>query len=533
MTVSLSPILNGFQAFLTTGLPNNGGFIYTYAAGTSTPTPTYTTSAGNVANANPIPLSADGRPPNEIWLTDGVAYKLVITDANNVLIPSASFDNISGISSTNSLLSYLATLASAAGAALIGFLQNLAGAVLRTIQSKLQEEVSITDFMTAAQAADYFANTETLDLSGVIQTALNSKQDYLRVVMPDGGTAKCLSGLVVSGNFKKLEAKGGATLDFFGNNLTCVSVQPTVAGTQTKYSGVKNLRLYGNNLTGTSNIGVLTSGTAFNVQNENLDINDVGLNAGTDGIGYLVQGGVIGPASNSPQIGSHKNIRAIQCGQGSGGGIKFDGGTASNGWLTQQVIENTYAATCNGFGNYIRNVNASSMIGLSSESTVGNGLVVDGCAGNIWIGGEIDDTVSLINQGASGANDQVILNKMYPPNSTAALYAQLPGAWLGSYMTFTRIGIPLCTSVANDVFNFSPNLGRLTIMARDNLYAEVFLPGGGNAPQIIVQNAAGLVTITSGTASKVNVYWNAGTSTYQVQNLIGSIVISMQLLVEE
>ncbi|MDE3023804.1 MAG: hypothetical protein KGI54_18465, partial [Pseudomonadota bacterium] len=101
MSVSLSPIFNGYQSFLTNGLPNNGGFIYTYAAGTTTPAATYTTNSGGTPNANPIQLSADGRPPQEIWLTDGTAYKFVITDANLVPIPSASFDNITGITSAS------------------------------------------------------------------------------------------------------------------------------------------------------------------------------------------------------------------------------------------------------------------------------------------------------------------------------------------------------------------------------------------------------------------------------------------------
>ena len=33
MAVLLSPIGNGFQFLTTTGLPLNGGFIYTYQAG--------------------------------------------------------------------------------------------------------------------------------------------------------------------------------------------------------------------------------------------------------------------------------------------------------------------------------------------------------------------------------------------------------------------------------------------------------------------------------------------------------------------
>jgi len=100
MSVNLSPIGNGFQFFTTTGIPLNGGYIYTYAAGTTTPTTTYTTSAGTIANTNPIQLGTDGRPPNEIWLTSGTNYKFVLADSSNNVIQT--YDNLYGILGTAS-----------------------------------------------------------------------------------------------------------------------------------------------------------------------------------------------------------------------------------------------------------------------------------------------------------------------------------------------------------------------------------------------------------------------------------------------
>lgn len=95
MTVNLSPVGIGFQFLDSNGKPLNGGFIYSYAAGTTNPQATYTTNIGNVANTNPIVLNADGRPPNEIWLSQGVSYKFQLTDSlNNIL---GTFDNLSGI----------------------------------------------------------------------------------------------------------------------------------------------------------------------------------------------------------------------------------------------------------------------------------------------------------------------------------------------------------------------------------------------------------------------------------------------------
>jgi hypothetical protein len=101
MAVFLSPVGGvAAQFFTNTGAVLTGGKLYTYAAGTTTPQVTYTTSAGNVARTNPIILDAAGRVPNggEIWITSA-AYKFVLTDSTDVLI--ATYDNISGIGATS------------------------------------------------------------------------------------------------------------------------------------------------------------------------------------------------------------------------------------------------------------------------------------------------------------------------------------------------------------------------------------------------------------------------------------------------
>ena len=98
MAVNLSPIGNGFQFFDTNGAPLNAGKIYTYQAGSSTPLATYTDNAGLVANTNPIILGTDGRPPNEVWLTDGYFYKFILKDSSDVTIQT--YDNLYGIIGT-------------------------------------------------------------------------------------------------------------------------------------------------------------------------------------------------------------------------------------------------------------------------------------------------------------------------------------------------------------------------------------------------------------------------------------------------
>ena len=97
MAVFLSPVGGvAAQFFTNTGSVLTGGKLYTYAAGTTTPLVSYTTSAGTVARTNPVVLDAAGRVAEggEIWIT-AVPYKFVLTDSNDVLI--ATYDNISGI----------------------------------------------------------------------------------------------------------------------------------------------------------------------------------------------------------------------------------------------------------------------------------------------------------------------------------------------------------------------------------------------------------------------------------------------------
>lgn len=101
MAVNLSPIGNGFQFFTNLGIPLSGGKIYTYQAGSSTPLATYTDAGGVYANTNPIVLGVDGRPADEIWLTNGYNYKFVLKDANDVTIQT--YDNLYGIIGTQTV----------------------------------------------------------------------------------------------------------------------------------------------------------------------------------------------------------------------------------------------------------------------------------------------------------------------------------------------------------------------------------------------------------------------------------------------
>jgi hypothetical protein len=182
MAVKLSPLAGaGWQFFTDDGIPLAGGKIYTYTAGTTTPQATYTTALGNIAHSNPIILDANGRI-NEVWMTEGASYKFLITDSDDVTI--GTYDNLDGINDVGALVTGIyANLADttdvAKGDALIGFKQaNMAGvyggAVGQTVHRKLQEVVSVFDFMTTAEIEDVQAQTSLVDVRTAINNAFNA-----------------------------------------------------------------------------------------------------------------------------------------------------------------------------------------------------------------------------------------------------------------------------------------------------------------------------------------------------------------------
>lgn len=128
MAVNLSPFAGaGWQFFDNNGVILSGGLLYTYAAGTTTPQTTYTSSSGAIANSNPIVLDSAGRTTSEVWLTEGAACKFVLKTSAAVII--GSYDNISGVND-------FGVLAASSGSSLIGYLPVTGPAT--TVQAELR-----------------------------------------------------------------------------------------------------------------------------------------------------------------------------------------------------------------------------------------------------------------------------------------------------------------------------------------------------------------------------------------------------------
>lgn len=177
----------GKQSFETSaGIPLVGGKVYTYDAGTNNPRVTYQDAAATTPNTNPVILDARG----EATIFWSGAYKVVLKDALDNTIWT-----VDNVQSTDVLALDLATTNSATkGAGQIGYNRALAYAE-GTVGAKLQQLVSVFDFMTAAQIADVKARTLVQDVTAAIQTALNTA----RFVYLPAGAYKITSPLYMTG----------------------------------------------------------------------------------------------------------------------------------------------------------------------------------------------------------------------------------------------------------------------------------------------------------------------------------------------
>jgi hypothetical protein len=138
MSAALSPVPK-LQFFTAAGVPLVGGKLYSYAAGTTTPLATYTSSTGGTSNPNPVIL--DSRGEAAVWLGTPL-YKLKLTTAAGAEIWTV--DNITSLNDLETSLK--AYFAATAGSSRVGFIQAGAGAAARTAQDKLRENLSLKDF---------------------------------------------------------------------------------------------------------------------------------------------------------------------------------------------------------------------------------------------------------------------------------------------------------------------------------------------------------------------------------------------------
>lgn len=131
------------------GKPLNNGYVYFGVANQNpitSPVTVYWDAAGTQPALQPLRtengyIMHAGTPANVFY--DG-AYSELVQDSRKrqVFYSRTSVD----FSIATALLAFIALIASSVGASLVGFIQAGVGAVLRTVQDKLRESVSVVDF---------------------------------------------------------------------------------------------------------------------------------------------------------------------------------------------------------------------------------------------------------------------------------------------------------------------------------------------------------------------------------------------------
>ena len=260
MAVNLSLIGGaGWQFFDDSGVVLAGGKIYTYAAGTTTPLATYTSRTGLTANTNPIVLDAHGRTPEQVWSTEGSLYKYVVAKSNDVVV--RTWDNIGGSVVASDLA---VSLAASSGSSLVGFLQAGTGAVARTVQAKLRENVSVKDFGAVGDGVT--------DDTSAVQLALNYAEVGGKVLRFPAGVYVISSALTVTNDSDGgITLEGESTSDYLFNGGSVLKYTGG-AGTMLTFDGIaspiycklKNMTFQGN---ANGDVGVkLNRGWFFNVE---------------------------------------------------------------------------------------------------------------------------------------------------------------------------------------------------------------------------------------------------------------------------
>jgi polygalacturonase len=191
-----------------------------------------------------------------------------------------------------------------------------------------------------------------------------------------------------------------------------------------------------------------------------------------------------------------------------------------NSALQSLKIENSQLDTTRN-GIYLRKVDRASIYNVIDTSTAGTHTILDADS----TVREIDIRNCYWNTGAiaSLTGQNVVLSTQGPVSAalpSTALYTSVTNP-----MTVTAAansGYEL-TLTDTSVASLGPNTtaGMLTIVDSE-YFSAIFNLRGTHAVVSEVSDPVGVYSASSGTASSTNVYWSAGNSSYEIQNLRGA-----------
>jgi len=570
----------GKQSFTTaTGAPGVGYKLYTYIAGTSTPKDTYTTSTASVANTNPV--IADARGEMTVYWVG--TYDVILKDAADVTIwgperletPSVLIDAGDAL-----IRSDLANTASAPlGDFLVGSKQSGTGSVPTTVHAKLGDTMHLTDKGTVADMLTAL-NSVASDLNGggkcIIQNGtwvlsdtftfagqglhLEGNGRYASVVSFAPASTKAAlvynaggGGGINQTSIRRLGFTAGANTQIktaislvnaaeceiadigipdgvwlgasigvatFGRQFVymhdCVIVcqRPVVIGSNASFSSLSSdhFTFERNELVGKSSafpVIEFVDGTSFS----NTTVLETSVNGG--GHGLYWNDTTSTAASFSLKISGFRSEQGLDA-------TKYSIYLASTAQALQQVIiENAKLDNARN-GIFLRNCQRVTIRNCSLDTTTGTALDMTFVAGSRLILENclrpFSGAITLTNARLVSREDNVGfgIREEYAYDSGFNAASLVSDVYHGG--SWTAIANDALLAIADNTFT-----GFVLISASEDVCAIYMLMGLTQSTQEVA-DTAGFFSPTVGTASSYNVYWNAGTSRYVIQNKRGATV---------
>lgn len=236
------------QLFDTSGSPLDDGYVYIGTANANpetSPIAIYWDDAGTIPAAQPLRtlngyIVRSGTPARVYTATED--FSMTVKDKQGRVV----FSVLDATADSN----LTTALASSSGSSLVGFLQSGTGAVVRTVQSKLRDVVSVKDFGAVGDGVT--------DDTAAIQAALNTASGVGLTIYIPKGTYKTTATLNWPTDWPAALVGDGVESTHINYTGASTAISMYDAGSSTKYikSSIENLRLSGNGSTSTNGVNI-------------------------------------------------------------------------------------------------------------------------------------------------------------------------------------------------------------------------------------------------------------------------------------